>query len=131
MKRIGFLINPIAGMGGRVGLKGTDGVVDQARSLGAIPSAERKAARALRRLRSIMDDERNHLEVEWITGAGELGGDCLRAAGFAEIETAYRAVGETRREDTVRAVRAFLDMNVDLVLFCGGDGTARDIAGTA
>ena len=36
LSRVGFVVNPIAGMGGRVGLKGTDGVVDAAVELGAI-----------------------------------------------------------------------------------------------
>ena len=78
MKRIGFLINPIAGMGGRVGLKGTDGVVDQALSLGAEPSAEPKAARALSRMKAILEAEPG-FGIHWLTCAGAMGRDCLEA----------------------------------------------------
>ncbi|HYS71094.1 MAG TPA: ATP-NAD kinase, partial [Thermoplasmata archaeon] len=47
MTRVGFLVNPIAGMGGRVGLKGTDGVSDEAARRGAAPVAPAKAAEML------------------------------------------------------------------------------------
>ena len=48
MLRIGFLINPVAGMGGSVGLKGTDGKVDEARLRGAKPRAQERAIISLR-----------------------------------------------------------------------------------
>ena len=131
MKRMGFLINPIAGMGGRVGLKGTDGVIDEAISLGAQPIAELKAAKALRRLRTLVDRSANAADVRWITCTGVMGSNCLRDAGFVEIDTVYDAAKETRREDTIDATRAFLTRGVDLILFCGGDGTARDVCGVA
>lgn len=38
MSSIGFLINPIAGIGGRAGPKETDDVVDKAMELGAQPT---------------------------------------------------------------------------------------------
>ncbi len=41
--RVGFIVNPIAGMGGRVGLKGTDGVVDEAIRRGAKPVSPERA----------------------------------------------------------------------------------------
>ena len=48
--RLGLIVNPVAGMGGRVGLKGTDGLSDAARKLGAEPVSEARTLRALRRL---------------------------------------------------------------------------------
>lgn len=65
--RIGFLINPIAGMGGHVGLKGTDGVIDQARALGAQPVASSKAAQALGLLKQMREAEEHPVKLEWLT----------------------------------------------------------------
>jgi len=125
--RIGFLVNPIAGMGGRVGLKGTDGVAELARGLGAIPVAPRKAAEMLAELRSRMDSSRDAIGIRWLTCSGPMGADCLRAAGFDDLEVKYEAVGETRDTDTKAAAAAFLSAGAKLIVFCGGDGTARDL----
>ena len=99
MKRVGFLINPIAGMGGRVGLKGTDGVVDQAIRLGARPIADLKAAKAMRRLRTLFDRSADPPEVRWITCTGAMGSNCLNDAGFVEIHSVYESSAETHREE--------------------------------
>ena len=62
-RRIGFLINPIAGMGGRVGLKGTDGVVEEAQQLGAKPVAPDRAVQFLKAFLRL-HSERADLECE-------------------------------------------------------------------
>ena len=124
MARIGFLINPIAGMGGRVGLKGTDDVADEARRRGAEPVAHLRAAEALHALNQrLLCVSAPH----WLTCRGEMGADALQAAGFEDVEVVYEPGEETSGDDTRAAVRRFLDRGVELVLFCGGDGTARDV----
>lgn len=127
MRRIGFVVNPIAGMGGRVGLKGTDGLVDEARERGAEPRAPSRATQALEALRARGPDP------ELLTWGGKMGADEATDAGFDPIVLGEPqgdgagAVGETTAADTKAAVEAFLDEDVDLVLFVGGDGTAVDI----
>ena len=129
--RIGFIINPIAGMGGRVGLKGTDGVFAAALALGAAPVAAERAARMLARLCQMSDREKPPLTIEWLTCSGQMGEEALRAAGFNNIKTVHQSRACPSADDTVTAVQAFLQANVDLIVFCGGDGTARDIAAIA
>jgi predicted polyphosphate/ATP-dependent NAD kinase len=128
-------------MGGRVGLKGTDGaIVDAARALGAVPQAGSKAARALRRLSPVTD------QMEILTCPGEMGAAAVEAAGLSGFEVIPMREGPTGSEQptgsdqptsseqptgpehTKEAAREMLRRGVDLLLFAGGDGTARDIA---
>jgi predicted polyphosphate/ATP-dependent NAD kinase len=116
---VGFLLNPVAGMGGAVGLAGTDGQVAEALRRGAVPRAADRAVQALSLLRR--DD------IAWYTCAGAMGEDVLACAGIDRSTVLYRPGIPTTAGDTKAACRAFLDAGVDLVVFCGGDGTARDV----
>jgi predicted polyphosphate/ATP-dependent NAD kinase len=124
MTLVGFLINPVAGMGGSVGLKGTDNAVAEALRLGAQPHA---ADRAKITLKLLSQDP----SLAFVTCSGAMGEDSLREAGIKRYRAIYRYTGESSAADTRNAVRAFLDAGIDLVLFCGGDGTARDVFDTA
>jgi NAD+ kinase len=124
MRTIGVVVNPIAGMGGRVGLKGTDGKVDEARERGAEPRAPSRARAALDRIHELAP------ETEILTYADPMGAGVARAAGFEPTVLGGPAGDETTAADTRAAVDAFLDHGVDLVLFVGGDGTAVDVAET-
>jgi predicted polyphosphate/ATP-dependent NAD kinase len=128
-KRIGFLINPIAGMGGTVGLKGTDDVVDEARSRGATPSAHRRAEAMLAALRPLLENHATSAaDIDWLTCSAAMGADVLTKAGFGRSRIVYKSPGSTTRHDTETAIQKLMQAGVDLILFCGGDGTARDIA---
>jgi predicted polyphosphate/ATP-dependent NAD kinase len=120
MKRIGLIVNPVAGMGGSVGLKGTDGNVEEARRRGAVPHAMDRARITL----ALLSREPG---LHFITCSGAMGGDILREAGVKDYEILYTVPGESRASDTKAAARLFREAGADLVLFCGGDGTARDI----
>jgi len=122
--RIGFVVNPIAGMGGRVGLKGTDDKLTEALDRGAEPTAPERARRALEAFANRAPD------AEVLVAGGVMGEREAEAAEVAAkvVTEAGEDVTETCAEDTRAAVRAFLDEDVDLILFVGGDGTAVDVA---
>ncbi|WP_336002560.1 ATP-NAD kinase family protein [Halorientalis halophila] len=122
MGTIGVVVNPIAGMGGRVGLKGTDGKVDEARARGAEPRAPGRARAALDRIHELAPD------TELLTYTDPMGAAEAREAGFEPTVVGEPEGTETSAADTRAAVDAFLDRDVDLVLFVGGDGTAVDVA---
>jgi predicted polyphosphate/ATP-dependent NAD kinase len=123
--RIGFIINPIAGMGGRVGLKGTDGVFDVAVKRGAEPIA---FDRALQCIKSFKKLESSSDSVEWFTCGGDMGSSVLDAAEISHYEIIYQPENrQTKSKDTKKACEVFLKKNIDILVFCGGDGTARDI----
>ncbi len=122
MRRLGLVVNPVAGIGGRVGLKGSDGaeIQKKALELGAVPQSLNRAIQALERLKPA-----DKLEV--ITYPGEMGEDAARECGFEPRVIGSIQPGETTPEDTRNAAREMLRLNVNLLLFAGGDGTARDI----
>lgn len=122
--KIGFIVNPVAGMGGKVGLKGTDGVLKEAVELGAVPVSHDKAVETVTEFLS------NHSkdDLEWYTCSGEMGYNELKSAGIKKAEIVYEfSNANTTSKDTINACKKFMENNVDLILFCGGDGTARDV----
>jgi predicted polyphosphate/ATP-dependent NAD kinase len=123
MKKLGLIVNPVAGMGGKVGLKGSDGpdVQRRARELGALPESARRAVDALKSLTALND------RIEVVTYPREMGEDVARECGFIPAVAGSIASGATTLDDTRRAAREMEEMGVHLVLFSGGDGTARDI----
>ncbi len=129
MSRIGLVVNPIAGMGGRVGLKGTDHVVDQAIAAGAEPVAPHRVALFLDAFVK-MQRKDPELEVHWLTCDGPMGREYLEAVGTApsDVEVVHTPATPTTAEDTRAAAARCAHAGVELVLFCGGDGTARDVA---
>lgn len=120
--RLGLIVNPVAGLGGPVGLKGTDGAetLARARDLGARPVAPQRASRALRHLLPLAG------RIALTSAPGDMGADLARDLGLAPIETAARPSPSTARH-TQDAAAAMQDAGIDLILFAGGDGTARDI----
>jgi len=123
-KTLGFIINPVAGLGGRVGLKGSDGVTIQqrARELGAVPEVFDRAANALRSLKISAGDL-----GKLITCPGEMGEETALDCGFSPAITGGPRQGKSTAENTREAAQEMFKQGVDLILFAGGDGTARDI----
>ena len=122
MLKIGLLINPVAGMGGALGLKGSDGTAlqDEARERGGKgrgPERLQAMFRAAPELASA---------ASWLTIGGAMGADLL-----AELSVPHRVVYQpgqpSSAADTQAGAAELIDQAADLVLFCGGDGTARDV----
>ncbi|QSX35434.1 ATP-NAD kinase family protein [Shewanella avicenniae] len=119
--RLGLIINPFAGLGGSVALKGSDGVAAEALARGAEPKAPSRASQALQALQHYAD------KLVVYTAAGELGERVAVELGF-DTRVLYAADTEfSTAEDTQAAVRAFAEQTLDLLVFVGGDGTARDV----
>jgi predicted polyphosphate/ATP-dependent NAD kinase len=121
-KTIGFIVNPVAGMGGAVGLKGTDGktILQQAIALGAKPIGAQRAETFLREL----SFAKKHLKL--VVGAGGMGEEEAKKLGYA-CRVIGIAKNETTPEDTQAVARFIVQAGVDLLVYCGGDGTTRDI----
>ncbi len=121
---VGLIINPIAGMGGAVGLKGTDGaeILAQARELGAIPRATARTRRAL----SVVAQRYPAMCI--LTPPGPMGGEVAAQTGFEPKILDQVLPDETSATETVASVRQMENAKVDLIVFAGGDGTARVIA---
>lgn len=123
---LGFIINPIAGVGGSVALKGSDGegIADKAISLGATAKANERAKLALEILLPYKD------QITIYTASGLMGENCAKALGFT-VKIVYQTPEVTSAIDTENAVEALLKLpikqTIDILLFAGGDGTARNI----
>jgi predicted polyphosphate/ATP-dependent NAD kinase len=117
--KIGFIINPVAGMGGRVGLKGTDNLAELAARLGGKPVSLIRAEQALHSI-----EEEN--ELFFLTCSGKMGENVLEKTRF-KFEVIYVVPEKTSAKDTKKAAQKMLDIGCDLLLFSGGDGTAGDI----
>lgn len=126
MKKLGLIVNPIAGMGGRVGLKGTNGadIVAKALELGAEPVSPARAVETLRGLKRV------GLKFELITYPAEMGAAEASEGGLEARVIGCISSGKTTAEDTKRAAREMLEQGADLILIAGGDGTMSDVIET-
>ena len=121
--KLGVLVNPFAGIGGALALKGSDGaeIREKALAMGAEQKANEKMAKAL----SILEALSGQFTV--VTASGEMGETVCESLGIP-YEVIYTPNTEqTEGEDSERAAKAMVEANVDLLLFAGGDGTARNI----
>jgi predicted polyphosphate/ATP-dependent NAD kinase len=121
-KTLGFIVNPVAGMGGAVGLKGTDGkaILNQAIARGAKPIATQRAETFLNQL----SPTKEHIKL--IVGAGNMGQNQAEKCGFS-CKVIGESKKETSSEETKTVAKEIVAAGVDLLVFCGGDGTTRDI----
>ncbi len=120
MKKIGLVVNPVAGMGGSVGLKGTDGdFYRKALKLGAKPVAPF-------RTENFISNVKHRKDIHFYSAPEKMGEDILK-----NTDLKYTVIGsiekQTTAEDTKKIIRLLLKEKIDLLVFVGGDGTARDV----
>jgi predicted polyphosphate/ATP-dependent NAD kinase len=121
--KLGLVVNPIAGIGGSVALKGSDGVgiAEQAIALGATAKSNARASLALEILLPYKDN------ITIYTVSGDMGENVAKTLGFT-TEVVYQAANKvTTERDTEQAVTTLINNDIDLLLFAGGDGTARNV----
>ena len=121
MFRLGLIVNPLAGLGGSVGLKGSDGVAQLALEKGAVPKANERASVALGMLQDLAQ------QFHIVTCPGDMGESLV-----AEMSLSFEVLDipvhtPSSAEDTITAAKKMKAAGVDLLVFAGGDGTARDI----
>ncbi len=125
MEKICFVINPLAGIGGPLGLKGSDGEAGlEALRRGARLIAPSRASEFIAEAKRIgvLD------KVAVLTANGLMGEDELRSEGYQSPIIVYRYEAfPTRAEDTKRTITNCLREGAELIVFVGGDGTARDV----
>lgn len=119
--RLGLIINPLAGLGGSVGLKGSDGQAGQALALGATPQAMSRASTALTELLRLRDN------FTVLTVAGDMGQSVCDALGLNYQLVFTPQAWPSNAADTETAAALMAEQGVDILLFAGGDGTARNI----
>lgn len=123
--RLGLIVNPVAGIGGSVALKGSDGADTSqiALSKGAEPLANQRVKTALEEVSDYYG------EMDVFTVAGDMGQTVCEELGIKHsiIYTPDDTQQTTSYEDTENAARAMSSLSLDLLLFAGGDGTARNI----
>ena len=107
-------------MGGSVGLKGTDGdIYKEALKMGAKPSTPQ-------RINELLSHINNKNEIFLLVAPDKMGADIVEGKGI-KFEVIGKIGKETSADDTKEIARQMLREDIDLLIFCGGDGTARDI----
>ncbi|MDX1802723.1 MAG: ATP-NAD kinase family protein [Alcanivorax sp.] len=119
---LGVLVNPFAGLGGSVALKGSDGVATREEALrrGAVPQAGQRMLRALKALRA------SGMTPTVLTWGGDMGANSCQQAGL-QATVIGQSPQPSSPQDTCHAARALREAGAELILFAGGDGTARDL----
>ena len=130
--RIGIVVNPDAGLGGKLGFKGSDGRAAEARAAGAEDRAGPRMLQCLTHLQTLTASSlnRNQTSLTFVAWQGRMGSTWvpeIQSAQTVGTEWVGHTPDSTSAEDTSNLVNALLDAKVDALLYAGGDGTTRDI----
>ena len=130
--RIGIVVNPDAGLGGKLGFKGSDGRAAEARAAGAEDRAGPRMLQCLTHLQTLTASSlnRNQTSLTFVAWQGRMGSTWvpeIQSAQTVGTEWVGQTPDSTSAEDTSNLVNALLEAKVDALLYAGGDGTTRDI----
>ena len=131
-RRIGIIVNPDAGLGGRLALKGSDGMAEIARSKGATDRAGPRMNEAFEHLISIIELSSISWEnVHWFLPEGRMGDSWIpeKMRKYGEWTNIFDTPETTTAEETINVIHSLIEENVEIILYAGGDGTTRDIIG--
>lgn len=130
--RIGLVVNPDAGLGGKLGFKGSDGRAAEARAAGAEDRAGPRMNQSLAHLADLASSSLNRTGVQLtlVAWEGRMGDTWVPNLGderHVALTTMGSTPGRTAPEDTARLVSELVEAGVEAILYAGGDGTTRDI----
>ena len=128
--RLGLVVNPDAGLGGKLGYKGSDGRAKEARNAGAIDRSGPRMSEALANLDELLSSSLNRTSAKptIVCYSGRMGSTWLIKSDSFDLEIIGETPVETSADDTIRLVDDLIDAGIDGILYAGGDGTTRDIA---
>ena len=124
--RIGILVNPDAGLGGKLGFKGSDGRAKEAREAGAKDRAGPRMQQFINHFIQLLNSPLNRGQKfpEIFCLDGRMGSTWLNG-------TEHTSLGKTKEvtsdKDTKNLINKFIDHQVEIIVYAGGDGTTRDI----
>ncbi|MDA8545194.1 ATP-NAD kinase family protein [Candidatus Poseidoniales archaeon] len=124
--RVGIVVNPDAGLGGRLGFKGSDGRAAEAREAGAQDRAGPRMTQCIVKFDELLNSSlnRSNIKPEIYTWEGRMGGDWLTTLHYQSIGKTPTLTNALNTNDLVQQL---IDNQVDVILYAGGDGTTRDI----
>ena len=130
--RLGLVVNPDAGLGGKLGFKGSDGRAEEARAAGAQDRAGPRMNQCLTHLLNLTASSlnRTNTQLQLVVWGGRMGGTWvpeLDDSSPVSIELVGATPDSTTPKDTAQLVGDLLASGVEAILYAGGDGTTRDI----
>ena len=124
MVKLGLLVNPDAGLGGRLGLKGSDGQAEIARSRGAQDRSGPRMRIMLDHLAALSKESLDG--IQWHLSEGRMGTDWIPPT-ISPFGIIHSSNSSTDANDTSQLVASLIDSDIDLLIYAGGDGTTRDV----
>jgi predicted polyphosphate/ATP-dependent NAD kinase len=130
--RLGIVVNPDAGLGGKLGFKGSDGRAEEARAAGAEDRAGPRMQQCLNHLVALATSSLNRSQVglELLVWEGRMGGTWLPSLAEdapLKVEVMGTTPATTSPEDTTLLVHELVKAGAEALVYAGGDGTTRDI----